>query len=491
MGELWDKLRPKSLDELAQEQKDRLELLAKLQSERAGKQAGKGTAADILQLGPYIEGDFFGREETGIWLAGNTVSFLEYVLNLGIFVLGVPNAGKTETLLRIMYEVLEKTERDVYFIDGKGEVETADAFRRIAISARNGLRGQVPVFRLGQSEKRRSAIYNGFAGNDKAIYNRLIKLVGTQEATGEARIYGNRERNILKLICTDPAGPPRSFEDIIARLDLDYLRSIHSKNPMMLPLLARLNKGSIEGLIDNIMPIVQDLYQVVGPELGAITLGETRAACFSIKAGSVEDTAISFLRFLIEDVKDYAGNEDRQQRPALIVIDEFGEFGNENIVKLLSRARSAKIGIVLATQTVASLGEELVRDSILENSATLLLMRTPKPSPVADHAGTVQRLESSLQHIEGEFSKVGSSRLQDQYKVDLNRVRTLPPGEGYLIRMGSACLLKTSMVNLDLLPPAPPEPEVERVIYWGEPNDTAAQPLLNTEDDVPPEFRLK
>lgn len=492
MGELWEKLRPKSLDEIAQAQRERLELAKQRRSEQANKDAQKGTVGQTMQLGPYIDGDEFGRVETGIWLEGDMVSFVEPVLNLGVFVLGVPNSGKTETLFRIMYEVLTKTERDVIFIDGKGEPDTVDGFRRMAVSAQNGLRGDVPVFRLGQSEKRRSAIYNGFAGNADAIYNRLVKLAGSGLMTGEGRVYGNRERNILKLICTDPVGPPRSFEDIIARLDLDYLRAVHYRNPIMRALLPRLNKESIEGVIDNLMPIVQDLYKVVGPEPGAITLGETRAACFSIKAGSVEDTATSFLRFFIEDVKDYAGNEDRQKRPALIVIDEFGEFGNDNIIKLLTRARSANIGVVLATQTVASLGDPLVRDSILENSATLFLMRTPNPSPVADHAGTVQRLESSLQHIEGEFSKAGSARLQDQYKVDLNHARKLPPGEGYLIRMGSTCLLKTAQVNSEALPPAPSEPIVERTITFQNPvssNDVQGADDTN-EEELPSHARL-
>ncbi len=495
MGELWDKLRPKSLDEIEQAQRRRLEEAERLRSVNAGKQAQKGTAASILQLGPRIEGDDFGQEQTGIWIEGENVSYTEKVLNLGMFVLGVPNAGKTETLLRIMYEVLTKTERDVLFIDGKGEPETADAFRRMAVSAQNGLRGSVPVFRLGQSKKRRSAIYNGFAGNADAIYNRLVKLAGSNVMTGEGRVYGNRERNVLKLICTDPAGPPRSFEDVVARLDLEYLRNAHAKNPIAQPLLALLDEKRIEGVIDNLMPIVQDLYQVVGPEEGAITLGQTRVACFSIKAGSVEDTAVSFMRFLIEDVKDYAGNEDRQARPALIVIDEFGEFGNDNIVKLLTRARSAKIGVILATQTVASLGEPLVRDSILENSATLFMMNTPKPEPVANYAGTVQRLESSLQHADGEFTRAGSARLQDQYKIDLNHVRELPPGEGYLIRKGQACLLKTSLVNIAALPPAPPEPEMERVIKLDEPSaqkeEEQLPPPEEPKKNVRPQFRLK
>ena len=58
----------------------------------------------------------------------NWLRFDEKQLNRHMFILGTTGAGKTETINRIIWEVLQNTNRDVFVIDGKGETKLIEAY---------------------------------------------------------------------------------------------------------------------------------------------------------------------------------------------------------------------------------------------------------------------------------------------------------------------------------------------------------------------------
>jgi hypothetical protein len=60
------------------------------------------------------------------------------------------------------------------------------------------------------------------------------------------------------------------------------------------------------------------------------------------------DTTRRFFKFLVEDFKDWIGK--RQQRSAILIVDEFGQLHSSEMVALIELARSAQLGIILATQ---------------------------------------------------------------------------------------------------------------------------------------------
>ncbi len=223
--ELWDKLRAKSLSEKEREQQERLERAERQLRESAEKDAQKPVKTTSLQLGTYIVGDYFGQE-TGVYLERNRVCLTESVHNQHMFILGQPGSGKTETQLRVIYEMLFKTDRDVFFVDGKGESPTANAFRKMAVAAG---RGEVPVFRLGQSTP--GALYNGFRGSKEAIYERLAAMIGVTEKEGDP-YWRKVDRELLQLITGyshDYVEAPRSFEELWNRVSLSWLRyAVHA-----------------------------------------------------------------------------------------------------------------------------------------------------------------------------------------------------------------------------------------------------------------------
>jgi hypothetical protein len=405
-----------------------------------------------LRLGVHLGGDRF-PETSGVHNHDGWVVLAEQLLDQHFFILGGTGAGKSETIKRLLLEVMSATDRDVFFVDAKGDEDLAAQVRSLAY--RTG-RGLAPIFRLGFSEH--GAIYNGFCGGKEDIYNRLVTLVGARQAEGNAQYYADTNRDLLQLICYAPGGPPRSFEEVRKRLSRWWLLGAYKDNSAEKADIEDMDKRDIEGLKRRIRPLARSLAPAVGPE--GFTLEATRCAIFSLRSQSVGDTAERLLGFLIEDLKDFFGK--RQERPAVLVIDEFGQFDNESIVALLSMGRSAKLGVILATQDVATLKDERIQRLILANTRTKILMSSDNPEEVGQQAGTKYQVESSFQHEDGGLTGLGSSRIQHSFKVDMNQVAQLLPGEGFLIRHRYAVRFKTRMIG-QVEPVEPQEQQMRQV----------------------------
>lgn len=415
--------------------------------ERAAMKVGKVAPLprNVLRLGPVISGEQFPAY-TGIVRAGGHLGLHEDVLDKHCFILGTTGAGKSEAIKRLCREILEKTDRDLYLVDGKGEASLASAIRDLAYAYG---RGEAPVFRLGQNEG--GAIYDGFRGSPQDLYSRLAALVGVAEMEGDSRVYADMMRRLLQLICYAPVGPPRAFEELELRLDTDWLLHAWRDHPAQYRRVQRLRPKELESLAYRLDPLIFEFAPLVGPE--GFALEETRAAIFSLRTQSAGDTARRLLDFLIEDLKDFVGK--RQRRPAVLIIDEFSRFGNRSSVDLLSLARSSRLAVVLATQDTSGLGDPDTRQQILALCGTKLLMTTDFPEEVGSLAGTRFEIENSLKHERGQATGEGTARAQHTFKVDPNAAAQLQVGEGFLIRQRFACKLRIERV--EPVPPAPPE----------------------------------
>jgi hypothetical protein len=329
------------------------------------------------------------------------------------------------TIKRLIYEILKNTDRDVIFVDGKGDPQTATQVQALCYDKG---RGVAPIFTLGEGA---TTTYNGFVGDKYALVNRLLAMtgVGKVETAGEA-YWAGAARTIMRLICYGPQGPPRSFAELSSRLNVSWLSATWGSNPEWSRQLTQIKDEHFNGLLFQLAPLLLDFKHLVDPS--GFVLEDTRAAIFSLRTLSYSDTGKNLLQFLIEDFKDFAGN--RQKRPAVLVIDEFGAFGSDNIVELLSMARSAQLSIVLATQTTASLGDEGVQDKVLGNTITSIVLRTKSPERVVEQAGTRTQPEFGLQISDGKMSGEGTVRWQYAHVVPMDDVRQLRVGEAFIIR---------------------------------------------------------
>jgi hypothetical protein len=455
--ELWNFVRPRTIAEQValQQQLEGQRIQGGLGGQSVVSEPPKKSGRILLGRAGEAKGQSAAR--AGIVRDGPWAGLDEHTLNQHVFVLGETGSGKTVTIKRLIYEVLKNTDRDVIFVDGKGELETAQEVQ--ALCYEQG-RGVAPIFRLGESA---TTAYNGFIGDKVALVNRLLALTGVAKAetAGEA-YWAGAARTILRLICYAPEGPPRSFAQLSERLSLNWLLNTWGGSTEWGPKLKQIKDEHFNGLLFQLSPLLLDFEHLIRPE--GFVLEEARAAIFSLRTLSYSDTGKSLLRFLIEDLKDFAGN--RQTRPALLVIDEFGAFGSETIIDLLAQARSAQLSIVLATQTTASLGDVGVQDQVLGSTITSIVLRTKSPERVVETAGTRRQPEYGLQIEDGKMSGLGTVRWQYAHVIPMDAVRHLQAGEGFIIRNG--CGMRVQISKPPHVAPVPVEALPSRTLLISE-----------------------
>jgi hypothetical protein len=431
-------LKPRSIDEQLRETVEQMQAFDLRLSAKAQRRREIPLVKGWLRLGATIVGDAF-PEHTGITESAGWLLMDEKVLDQHIFLLGTTGAGKSETIKRLVQEILTATERNLYFVDGKGDEDLADDIR--SLSYHHG-RGVAPVFKLGFEQF--GAIYHAFCGFPADVYNRLCALAGVTEAEGNAQYYADINRDLLQLVCFAPFGPPRNFEEVRVRLNRKWLLDAYQDNEEETATIEReITDKDILGLSRRIRPLAREFGSCIGDE--GFSLETARCAIFSMRTQSVGDTSRRFINFLIEDMKDFIGK--RQTHPSVLIIDEFGQFSNDNITALLSLARSAELGIILATQDTASLTSEVTKKLVLANTRTKFLMTSEFPEEVAALAGTSYQLESSLQHEEGELTGLASARVQHAFKVDMNEVANLKPGQAFVIRQRHAAKIQVKRIE--------------------------------------------
>jgi Cdc6-like AAA superfamily ATPase len=383
-----------------------------------------------------MKGDRFPNH-VGVKRKKNWLLLDEALLSQHMLIIGTTGAGKTETIKRLVAEVLRATDHDVFLVDGKGDPVFAREIAQLIYEARGA---QIPIFSMGTGEI--GSVYNGFRGEAADVYNRLCALVGVEEASGDAQYYADINRDILQLVCFSPHGAPRSFEELLQRLDKDWLEKTYASDLVELRNIRTIPDESFGSLLVRIRPLVRELRSVVDPN--GFILEEIPGAVFSLRTQSVGDTARRFLRFFVEDIKDFVGK--RQQRAGLLIIDEFGAFQSQGIDDILTLARSSNFGVILATQDVANLGEKDMRQIIMANTRTRILHVSDFPEEIAKLAGTKMAVESSIQHEEGEPTGSGSARPQHQFRIDMNEAAQLKAGEGFLIRQRYTAKFRTKRV---------------------------------------------
>lgn len=371
------------------------------------------------------------------------------------FVLGATGAGKTVSLSAIIQQVLQNTDLNVYLLDGKGDLRWAQKMATMAHKYRGH---QVPIFQMGQRQD--GAIYHGFEGDRRTIYNRLSTMLREKKAEGGAEFYEARETAVLQLICGLQYDdiipePPRNFREAVRRCSEEWLMETYKGTDEIEEIKGLVKDGTVGTVRSQISNFNRSFGHLI--DKSGFSLDDTPIAMFSLQTQSAGKDIKAFVRFFIEDVKDWIGRRKDKDVQGLLIMDEFQTFNPENITDVLSLARDAKLGVILATQDLAKLGDSRLQQTILANCNTYFLMKSNFPEDIASLAGTLQRIEFSYQWSGDEVATdLGSGREQHQFQIDPNDVSKLRPGQVFVINSRYVSKLKMQNVleGLEINPQA-------------------------------------
>jgi hypothetical protein len=354
-----------------------------------------------------------------------------------VLVCGATGSGKTETVLRLAWTVAKHTAAPVFYLDGKGDRDTARRFCALMKDAGRTTR----VFPL--------EAFDGWRGEAHEIQGRLMQIVD-YTTVGPASWYRDIAKTTLRLVCEHPHGPPRSSTEVLSRMNLGLLRAAHPRSSAV---------GALSEAQVNQVRLRYEAFfgQTRGALDGTWAWENTPAAYLLLDSLALREETSGLARFLFEDFAHYFTSRKPRAQFCLLVVDEFTALASgAGMAGRVEQARGFNTGLVLAPQVVAGMGDEIEAARILGSVETVICHRVNTPEEIIALAGTRRVVEYSTHYgMEGATGE-GSARLQHEYKVDPNHVRSLPPGVAFIISRGRA--MKAHIEQAPQLTTPLPEP---------------------------------
>jgi conjugal transfer pilus assembly protein TraD len=354
-----------------------------------------------------------------------------------LLVCGATGSGKTETLLRLAWAVARESDAPVFYLDGKGDRETAARFCGLMADAGR----QARVF-PGEP-------FDSWRGEAHEIHGRLMEIID-YTSDGPAAWYRDVAKNVLRLVCEHPDGPPRSSADVLSRMDADALAKAHQGSSALAALTGQ--------QIKQVRLRYEAFFGQTRSALdGSWTWEDTNAAYLLLDSLTLREETAGVARMIFEDFAHYFTTRKPRGQFALLIVDEFSSLAEgAGMAARIEQARGFNTALVLAPQVVAGMGDESQAARILGSVETVICHRVNTPEEICSLAGTRKTMEYSSHYASEGATGEGSARIQHQFKVDPNKVRALPPGAAYVISRGRA--MKVQMLRAPDIRSALPEP---------------------------------
>jgi Helicase HerA, central domain len=381
--------------------------------------------------------------ERALPVAGRRVLLSQARLCRHLLVCGATGSGKTETVLRLAWTVARESDAPVFYLDGKGDRDTAERFCGLMADAGRETR----VFP--------NEPFDGWRGEAHEIQGRLMEIID-YTSEGPAAWYRDVAKTTLRLVCEHPDGPPRSSGDVLARMNHALLAAAHP------------GSSAVAALLPKQVSQVRLRYEAFfGQTRGALdgkwAWEDTQAAYLLLDSLALREEASGLARFLFEDFAHYFTSRKPKHQFCLLIVDEFSALASSSgMAARVEQARGFNTGLVLAPQVVAGMGDETEAARILGSVESVICHRVNTPEEIIALAGTRQGMEYSTQFAREGATGAGSARSQHQFKVDPNKVRGLDPGMAFLISRGRA--MKVQIPRAPELRAALPEKDVAEVV---------------------------
>jgi hypothetical protein len=267
----------------------------------------------------------------------------------------------------------------------------------------------------------------------------LLDLI--EHGTGGAAYYTDVMEALVALAVYAPCGPPVNSADFLARLDADWLAAVYGASGDG-EAVATIRSG--KRAFEDVRLRFRALWRRLGPGLDAGSSWAAADAWYCMLEGTVEaSVAEAQARALTDLLACYALGGDRE---ILLCVDEFSAVSRRlPISRLYERARSLGLAVQVSAQSWEGLaGSE---DERLRVAATaeggIWLLRTPRPSPVVELAGTLPSVDTSRRFSgAGPWGDDGLSRTRLAPVLDGDLVRRLDVGQVCYVYRGGVTFLQ-------------------------------------------------
>ena len=332
-------------------------------------------------------------------------------------VIGATGSGKTTLLSRMTLTALQENYR-VVFIDFKG----GDEERSLITGIGKFLDRPIKVVGWPGSG------INLFTGSPEEIADKLIGFLPAPTG-GAGDYYRSRLVNAISaVIVRSGIHPPTIADELINRVrnGLSYCSNEQDRE-----FFNQKEKG---------VPIGHDISTSLASYLNPLrrqgkestSQGFTWTDDWDLAFIQLNSTREEYVRVGSAILHDFnfwvrSFHRDRNPKPILLIIDEAGVLGriagSPALSDLIARARSRRVSVVLASQTLSGIGPEA--EEILNTGPIRWIGKTSNPEEMTMAAGTKEVIETSYQYEEDGWRGKMSARQQESFVISPTVVRHL------------------------------------------------------------------
>jgi hypothetical protein len=270
------------------------------------------------------------------------------------------------------------------------------------------------------------------------LVSTLLDLI--EHGTGGAAYYADIMESLVALAVGAPPGPPVSSTQFLARLDSGWLAAAYTAAGNLAAAAAA--QAGRKG-IDDVALRFRALWRRLGPGLdGGGSYGDADAWYCTLEGTGEPTVAEAQARALTDLLAAYALSS---QREILLSVDEFSSVSRRlPIWRLYERARSLGLAVQVTAQSWEGLGH--TDDDRNRVAATaeggIWLLRTPRPEPVTDLAGTRTAVWTTRVLADRHtWQTFGASAPKPQPVADPDIIRRLDVGQAAYIYQGGVTYL--------------------------------------------------
>ncbi|MDP9209651.1 MAG: hypothetical protein M3O65_14420, partial [Actinomycetota bacterium] len=314
----------------------------------ANAQTGQRVARTLERMPPFVgDAPALGAVYDGdlpAWQHGPYAVLPRELRGRAITLAGAPGVGKTVLLRRLIGADAARGRR-VVFVDGKA---TEPRLPAELIAAYQAGAGFAPRVKLWPAQP-----LSGWQGDAMELANRLLAVQDWSEPW-----YERVASRAIRLACGAEVGPPRSAEELLARLTAPGLERLYAGTDRAELVRQLVAAKGFEGAALR----YGDFFDALAGKFdGAWSYDEADIAVMSLPVLAAREDAEAAFRLLLEDLGHYGiARKDRDDHGMTVYLDEFSAVSNgaRAAIDLAERLRDAGVGVVFVVQSYEGLGEE-------------------------------------------------------------------------------------------------------------------------------------